>query len=126
MAKFKPTKLFLTSFPNGERRPVEVIQEHENRKGYFYIRFVNGGTDTTCDEWLFDLPAMLEITDTKAESVDYSFNAVNDLVHGADVEFEELQGLCLGMASEIERIKSQQCKQCDTPPNHLGLFSVLE
>ena len=57
MQKFIPDKLFLTGFPGGELRPVQVIQEREDKKGYFYIRHINGGTDTTTNEWLFDIPA---------------------------------------------------------------------
>ena len=34
---------------------------------------------------------------------DYSFDTINDFVHGVDVQFEELQALCLGMACYIDR-----------------------
>lgn len=36
---------------------------------------------------------------------DYSFATVNDYVHGMDVQFEDLQALCLGMACEIDRLR---------------------
>lgn len=39
---------------------------------------------------------------------DYSFETVNDFVHGIGVNFEELQCLCLGMASEIDRLREAQ------------------
>jgi hypothetical protein len=38
--------------------------------------------------------------------VDYSFESVNDFVHCADATYEELQCLCLGMATEIEKLKA--------------------
>lgn len=54
-------KLFLTSWPNGTLRPVEVLEERKDQKGYFYIRYIEGrragGTDTTSSEFLYDLPS---------------------------------------------------------------------
>lgn len=38
----------------------------------------------------------------------YSFDAVNDCVHGVGVQFEDLQGLCLGMAGKIERMRADE------------------
>jgi len=56
----KNIKIFLTSWPHGTLRPVEVIKEKEGQKGYFYIRYLEGrrkgGTDTTTSEFLFDMP----------------------------------------------------------------------
>jgi hypothetical protein len=34
---------------------------------------------------------------------DYSFSNVNDFVHSAGTQYEDLEGLCLGMASHIEQ-----------------------
>lgn len=36
---------------------------------------------------------------------DYSFAAVNDFVHGMEVNYEDLECLALGMATEIERLR---------------------
>ena len=38
---------------------------------------------------------------------DYSFTCVNDYVHDTGRHFEELQGLALGMACEIERLRAE-------------------
>ena len=38
--------------------------------------------------------------------IDYSFESVNDYVHG-DVIFEDLQSLCLGMASHIDKLEKR-------------------
>ncbi len=37
----------------------------------------------------------------------YSFDAVNDFIHGTGVHFEELQALCLGMASEQDKLRAR-------------------
>ena len=39
--------------------------------------------------------------------IDCSFAVVNDWVHGQGVNFEEVQALCLGMASENDRLRKQ-------------------
>ena len=36
---------------------------------------------------------------------DYSFATVNDYVHGIEVNFEDLQALCLGMAAHIDEFR---------------------
>lgn len=36
--------------------------------------------------------------------IDYSFESINDFVHGVDVMFEDLQCLCLGMACYIDKL----------------------
>ena len=45
---------------------------------------------------------------------DYRFATVNDYVHGTERFFEELQWLCLGMATEIEKLRRGEfiCKRC--------------
>ena len=35
---------------------------------------------------------------------DYSFSTVNDYVHGMDVNYEDLECLCLGMADHIDKL----------------------
>ena len=37
--------------------------------------------------------------------IDYSFEKLNDWIHGANVHFEELQALCLGMASKNDKLR---------------------
>lgn len=36
---------------------------------------------------------------------DYTFDTINDYVHGLDVHFEDLQALCLGMANHIDKLR---------------------
>lgn len=45
---------------------------------------------------------------------DYRFSTVNDYVHGVDVNFEDLQALCLGMAGHIDKLRRGEfiCKRC--------------
>jgi len=49
---------------------------------------------------------LYETTDDVNHPVDYTFDAVNDFVHAPDVIFEELQCCCLGMATEIEKLRN--------------------
>jgi len=53
---FSNQKLFLTSWPNGSLKLVEIIGDHPSIKNGFYIRYATGGTDTTTGHFLFDLP----------------------------------------------------------------------
>ena len=53
---FSNLKLFLTSWPNGRLKLVEIIGEHPSIKDGINIRYVSGGTDTTTGDFLFDLP----------------------------------------------------------------------
>ena len=48
--------------------------------------------------------AITETIDGVQMPTDYSFETVNDFVHNAEVHFEELQSLCLGMADRIDRL----------------------
>ena len=49
--------------------------------------------------------ALTETRDGVTMPVDCSFEKVNDWIHGTDVQFEELQALCLGMAAENDRLR---------------------
>lgn len=49
--------------------------------------------------------ALTETRDGLTMPVDCSFEKVNDWIHGIDVQFEEVQALCLGMASENDRLR---------------------
>ena len=50
---------------------------------------------------------------------DYSFASVNDYVHGVERHFEELQWLCLGLATEIEKLRKGEfiCQKCGLRKN---------
>jgi hypothetical protein len=45
---------------------------------------------------------------------DYSFATVNDYIHGIDVTYEELEALCLGMGSHIDKLRRGAfiCQKC--------------
>ncbi len=43
---------------------------------------------------------------------DYSFASVNDYVHGMERNFEELQWLALGMATEIDKLRKDAERYC--------------
>jgi hypothetical protein len=49
---------------------------------------------------------LTETVEGIAMPADYSFASVNDYVHGVDRYFEELQCLALGMACEIDKLRS--------------------
>lgn len=47
--------------------------------------------------------ALTETVDDVTFPADYSFATVNDYVHSTGTNFEDLQSLCLGMATHIEK-----------------------
>lgn len=49
--------------------------------------------------------AIYQTTEGVNHPVDYSFESINDFVHSENVTFEELQCCCLGMATEIDKLK---------------------
>lgn len=49
---------------------------------------------------------LAETVDVITMPVDCSFEKVNAWIHGVDVQFEELQALCLGMAAENDKIRN--------------------
>ena len=51
--------------------------------------------------------ALTETQEGVTMPADYSFASVNDYVHGVERNFEELQWLCLGMATEIEKLRKR-------------------
>tara|TARA_R110002033_G_scaffold137150_1_gene176493 strand:- start:396 stop:602 length:207 start_codon:yes stop_codon:yes gene_type:complete len=53
-------KLFLSSWPSGDLILVEVLGQNKFIEGGIYIRYPTGGTDTTRERFLFDIPAQLE------------------------------------------------------------------
>lgn len=58
--EYKGFKLFLTSWPHGRLRLVDVLGPHKSINGAYYIRYQDGkgGTDTVSSEYLFDIPQM--------------------------------------------------------------------
>ena len=46
--------------------------------------------------------------------VDYSFASINDYIHHTGVTFEEIEALCLGMATHIDKLSRGEfiCKKC--------------
>lgn len=57
---------------------------------------------------------LTETQDGITMPADYSFATVNDYVHGMEVHFEDLQALCLGMATQIEKLMRGEfiCQRC--------------
>ena len=53
-------KIFLTSWPHGKLVLVDVIERNTSKKNAWYIRYQTGGTDTTTEEFLFDMPLIRE------------------------------------------------------------------
>lgn len=51
---------------------------------------------------------------------DYSFATVNDYIHGIGVQFEDLQALCLGMASYIDKLKKGETTR------HYGFLTLTD
>lgn len=49
--------------------------------------------------------ALTETIEGVTMPADYSFATVNDFVHSFETQYEDLECLCLGMASEIGRLK---------------------
>ena len=54
---------------------------------------------------------------------DYTFATINDFVHRHDTNYEDLQYLCLGMASHIEKL--QATPDCNTCANGRGRVNGL-
>jgi hypothetical protein len=72
-----PDKLFLTSWPNGTLIPVKTLGKHPSIKDGIYIWYLggsrSGSTDTTTDEFLFDLPDADTVPRDKVEAlIDYT------------------------------------------------------
>lgn len=51
--------------------------------------------------------ALTETQDGVTMPVDCSFEMVNDWIHGVDVQYEEIEALCLGMAAENDRLRAK-------------------
>ena len=55
-------KLFLTCWPNGKLILVDVLGDNPFIENGIYIQYPNGGTDTTKDKFLFDIPEGLALS----------------------------------------------------------------
>ena len=49
--------------------------------------------------------AITETVDDVEMPVEMSFECVNEFVHSRNISFEDLQCLCLGLATELEKYK---------------------
>lgn len=49
--------------------------------------------------------AISETIDGVNMPIDSSFEAVNNWIHGIEVQYEEVEALCLGLASENDRLR---------------------
>ena len=61
-------KIFLSSFPGGELRQVELLGKSPYLEDGIYIRYLDGkgGTDTTTEKFLFDIPKSLKQTNDRS------------------------------------------------------------
>jgi len=55
--------------------------------------------------------ALTETIEGVTMPIDYSFSAVNDFVHSIETQHEDLESLCLGMASHIETLNKKLAEQ---------------
>lgn len=58
----------------------------------------------TLDE---DGKALSETTEGISMPIDNSFESVNNWIHGTDVQYEEVEAVCLGLASENDRLRAK-------------------
>ena len=61
-----------------------------------------------------DGKALTETQDGITMPADYSFATVNDYVHSMGTNYEDLQAVCLGMATHIEKLMRGEfiCQRC--------------
>lgn len=65
-------KLFLTSFGSGKLLLVEILGPNKFIEGGTYFRYPDGGSDTTVDKFLYDIPEGLQVVgDIKAETSEH-------------------------------------------------------
>jgi hypothetical protein len=51
--------------------------------------------------------ALTETIEGVTMPIDYSFASVNDFVHSIETQYEDLEGLALGMASHIDSLNKE-------------------
>lgn len=59
--------------------------------------------------------ALTETQDGITMPIDCSFEKVNDWIHGPEVQYEELEALCLGMAAENDKLRQALTQQMQPP-----------
>jgi hypothetical protein len=60
--------------------------------------------------------ALTETIEGVTMPADYSFATVNDFVHSIETQYEDLECLCLGMASHMEKL-SKKLAEFNNPKN---------
>jgi len=91
-------KLFLTSWPNGDLIPVQTLGKHPTIKDGIYIKYPDGGTDTTTSDFLFDIPDEY----TRTALVDELLEALGEQRHAPLIEPDD------GMFSASRRRKARR------------------
>lgn len=98
-------KIFITSWPHGQARLVEILGPHPSIKGGIYIRYEHGGSDTTTEEFLFDVPKSLNTMPLELTAE----NGMKGLLSGEFVELVEAScPACLDSDQD-----SVDCEYCD-------------
>ena len=67
--------------------------------------------------------ALTETIEGVTMPVDYSFSTVNDFVHSIETQYEDLEALCLGMASHIEKLNKQLIEQMENSRDMLNMYA---
>jgi len=62
---------------------------------------------------------------TPPPPAELTFKCVNDFIHSHGVQFEELQSLCLGLVTELEKLREEQSSNAIVLPSH-GVMILCE
>ena len=84
--------LFLTSWPSGKLKLVNILGKNKNIKGGIYIRYATGGTDTTTNNFLFNIPSSLkaQLRDNCLDAVKSCQYPCGDRLGEATIDIDEL------------------------------------
>lgn len=66
--------------------------------------------------------ALTETIEGVTMPIDYSFASVNDFVHSIETQYEDLESLCLGMASHIEKLNKKLIEQMENSRDMLNMY----
>ncbi len=106
LIEMKKPMLFMSSFPSGDIRLVDVLGENKNIKGGIYIRYAEGGTDTTTERFLFEIPPQLNAEATKVAAIE-EFNEV--LIKSIKPIFQpHIEGVLSVVKDRINRAQTEQ------------------
>ncbi len=89
-------KLFLTCWPGGRLRPVETLGTSEYITGGIYIRYLDSGrSDTTTDDFLYDIPEELfkSIRGTVIDEVQENINTMQEVCGEGSLRKENIKKL---------------------------------